>query len=30
MPPQRHWIIDRLLDEIGELRRLPSRVETLE
>ncbi|RFB91576.1 hypothetical protein B5K08_14785 [Rhizobium leguminosarum bv. trifolii] len=30
MPPQRHWIVDALLDEIGELRRLPSRVETLE
>ncbi|MCV9941978.1 hypothetical protein [Rhizobium sp. BT-175] len=26
IPPQQHWIIDRLLDEIRELRRLPSRV----
>ncbi|WP_125460965.1 hypothetical protein [Rhizobium sp. CIAT894] len=25
IPPQRHWIVDRLLDEIRELRRLPSR-----
>ncbi|ACE91833.1 hypothetical protein RHECIAT_CH0002883 [Rhizobium etli CIAT 652] len=26
IPPQRHWLIERLLDEIRELRRLPSRV----
>ncbi|MBY5436967.1 hypothetical protein [Rhizobium leguminosarum] len=26
IPPQQHWIVDRLVDEIRELRRLPSRV----
>lgn len=30
IPPQRHWIVDRLLDEMRELRRLPSRVEAPE
>ena len=28
IPPQRHWLVESMLDEIRELRRLPSRVES--